>query len=265
MLLESIVVGTTINQILQSLDMNEAALRTSRQAHNTHVDTLEDLRRHKESANKRLEKLVNRKKALLKGRIPQFITLYQRIQKINFRPGEGVLELAQNIFTVQNLNELNVMATTSLRPMSEKELAGSFLLSGLGGMILADSKRNVQIADSQLKIASTLKTQAETAEIAIDAIGARADQISEILQKLGFFLGRSIQAAEEIIQKNGTDRSHYSKADREVLMNCLNLAKGVKDILDVPILGQDGSVTQESTRALEAAAEQIKELDEKVR
>lgn len=265
MLIEAIIIGTAIEQIFQSLDMDEDALRTFRQAHNIHVDTLESLRRHKESANQKLEKLINRKKALLKGRIPQFIVLYQQVQKINFRPGEGILELEHDTFTVQDLKELDVMVTTSLKPMSEKELAAKFLMTGLGGMVLADSKRNVQIADSQMKIASALKSQAQTAEIAMDAIGARANQISEVLQKLGFLLGRSIQTAEAVLQKNGVDRSRYSQTDRETLMNCLNLAKSVKDILDVPILEQDGSVSKESAKALEAAAIQINELDEKMR
>ena len=48
-------------------------------------------------------------------------------------------------------------------------------------------------------------------------------------------------------------------------MNCVNLAAGIKDILDVPILNQDGSVTEASLKALESGTTRLKGIECKVR
>ena len=175
------------------------------------------------------------------------------------------MELESDCFTVQDISNLNTMATTSMQPMSEHEMAVKFLLTGIGGMILSDSKRNAEIANSQQRIASTLQAQAQNMEIAFDAIGERADQISGILARFSLLFGQSIEAAARVIQKNGTDRSRYSQADLEILMNCVNLAAGIKDILDVPILNQDGSVTEASLKALESGTTRLKGIECKVR
>lgn len=268
MIIEAVVigaVGSTIGQIYKSLDMDEKALKTVKEAHNTHADAIESLNRHKADANESLEKLINRKKAILSSRMSKFISVYQQVQTINFQPGDGILELENCDFTVQDIDNLQTMVTTSLSPMSEKEMAVKFLMSGIGGVILADSKRNAEIANSQQRIASTVKAQAENMEIAFDAIRDRANQISDILAKLGLLFGRSIEATERTIQKNGTQRSRYSQSDLEILMNCVNLAKGIKDILDVPILSPDGSVTGASLHALESGTAKLKEIECKVR
>ena len=268
MLIEAAVIGaigSTISQIYRSSELDEKALKTLKRAHNTHEDAVESLRRHKMAANIKLEKLVNRKKAILNNRIPSFISVYQQIQAVKFQPGDGILELESDCFTVQDIINLNTMATTSMQPMSEHEMAVKFLLTGIGGMILSDSKRNAEIANSQQRIASTLQAQAQNMEIAFDAIGERADQISGILARFSLLFGQSIEAAARVIQKNGTDRSRYSQADLEILMNCVNLAAGIKDILDVPILNQDGSVTEASLKALESGTTRLKGIECKVR
>ncbi len=265
MIVEAVVAVTILGQIYKSIKIDEATLSTLKEAHDTYAEAVESLKRHKMDADIKLQKLINRKRALLSGRLPQFIDVYQQIQKIQFQPGDGIFELENTAFTVHDAEEVTSMIDTSRKPMTEKELVAKYLMFGVGGMLLADSKRNAQIADDQRYIASTIKAQTENMEIVLDAIGTRADQISTVLARFGLLLGKSTAKTEQVIRQNGSERNRYSQSDREVLMNCVNLAKGIKDILDVPILGQDGSVTDESLKALECSQAQLKEFEEKMR
>lgn len=251
MILEAALAVTTFAQAWKASDINEKALNTLKKAHNTHADAVALFQRHKEDADKSLVKLINRKKAILSNRMPQFISVYQQIRAIDFQPGDGILELYSNNLSVRDVEEIKLMAVTAQKPMSEQELAVEYLITGVGGMFVADAKRNAAIANSQQQIANALYSQAETLVIAVDAIGKRAEQIARLLSQLSLLFGQCTEATEEIILRNGSNRVRYSKTDREVLMNCVNLASAVKAVLDVPILNADGSVTEASLVALQ--------------
>lgn len=260
MLIETIALGITFAQAWKASDIDEQALNTLKKAHDKHADAIELFDRRKQAADASLQKLVNRKKGILSTRMNRFISVYEQIRKIDFCPGDGILELYTNTLSVRQVEELAIMAATSMQPLSEKELAAKYLFTGVGGMILADSKRNAEIANSQKRIANTLYSQAETLAIAVDAIGARAEQMSSLLARFSMLFGECIESTEQIIQRNGIDRSRYSRSDRETLMNCVNLAQAVKAILDVPVLNADGSVTEASLTALEEGEHRLQEL-----
>lgn len=269
MLIEAAAFGITLAQAWKANDTDDRALNTLKKAYDRHADAIELFERHKQDADASLQKLVNRKKGILSSRMTRFISVYEAIRKIDFRPGDGILELYTNTLSVKQVEEIKVMMATSMKPLSEKELAVKYLFGGvihggIGGMLLADSKRNAEIANSQKRIANTLYSQAETMAIAVDAIGKRAEQMSGLLARFSMLFGECLDATEQIIQQNGTGRSCYSKADRETLMNCVNLACAVKAVLDVPILNADGSVTEASLKALEDGENRIREFQSKV-
>lgn len=260
--------AATLAQTWKASDIDENAMNTLKKAHDKHADAIELFERHKQAADASLQKLVNRKKGILSSRMNRFIAVYQQIRAIDFCPGDGILELYTNTLSVKQVNELEVMAVTSMQPLSEKELMAKFLFHGIGtgtgNMILADSKRNAEIANSQKRIANTLYSQAETMVIAVDAIGKRAEQMSSLLAHFSMLFGECIESTEQIIQRNGTDRDRYSKDDRETLMTCVNLAQAVKAVLDVPVLNADGSVTDASLAALEEGERRLQELRQNI-
>lgn len=255
--------ATTFAQAWKANGIDEKAMKTLAKAYDKHASAAVLFERHKQDTDAKLQKLVNRKKAILSTRMSQFIEIYQQIRAIDFQPGDGILELYANTLSVKQVGELEMMTATSMKPMSEKELAVKYLFTGLGGMILADSKRNAAIANNQNRIANTLYAQAETLVIAVDALGARAEQMSGLLARFGMLFGDCIKSTAQLIQQNGTDRSRYSKADREVLMNCVNLAQAIKAVLDVPVLNADGSVTEASLVALEDGEHRLQELQQR--
>lgn len=260
MLIEIALGTAAFAQAWKGYELNEKALSTLRDAYNTHADAVYLVQYHKDQANQKLTKLVNRKKAILSTRMKQFISVYQTIRKIDFRPGDGIQEAYSNSLSIHQAQEIEVMVTSALKPMSEKELAAAFIFTGASGLYLADAKRNVTLANSQAQIASTMYQQAETLIVAMDAIGKRADQMSDILAKFSVLFADAIQEATNVIQRNGVDRQNYSQADREALMICVNLAGAIKTILDAPILDDKCKLTAASAKVLKESKQRMQEI-----
>lgn len=154
MLIEVALGAVTFAQMWKASDLNEKALATLRDAHNTHADAVYLVQSHKEAADQKLRKLVNRKKAILTTRMSQFLSVYQEIKKIDFRPGDGIVELYSNMLTVQQVEELKIMATTALKPLSDKEMAAAYIFTGVGGSVLRmpSAMLSLQIIRRELRI-----------------------------------------------------------------------------------------------------------------
>lgn len=247
---------------LHAVNIDEKALNTIMRSHDVHADAVTMYETTLQKANISLAKLVNRKKAILSGRMNDFLSVYQQIREINFNPGEGIIELFEDQLFVDRTEGIQEMVASSMKPMSEKELFVTYLISpvGMAGAILKEAKRNEKMAKSQLREAFVLSDQANLIGIALDAITQRADQFSEMLAKFGVLFEAYIDKTNQIISKNGTERKNYSKGEREVLMNCVNFAVAVKAILDIPILGKDGNVTQEAIAAIEDGEKRLIEF-----
>lgn len=262
MILEALAI--TFAQAWMASDLDDKALNTLRRAYDTHADAVVLFERKKVAADTSLKKLVNRKKAIYTTRMQEFLELYGRIHTIQFCPGKGIQELFHCSFSTEDAQELHQMAITSMKPLSEKESALRFIFLGVGNSMLADSKRAVQIADTQAHIANAMHAHAKTMSIMVEAIGQRAEQFSALLAELSKRFGAYLSAAREIIDRNGNDGDKYSEKELAILTDCMNFADAIKRYLDIPILSQDGSVTEVSLRALEDGKETLRQFQKQV-
>ena len=261
MLIEAVIGGALVTAgAVKSIHIDEKSLETLRDAHNLHAEAVELVRRSREKADQNLQKLVNRKKAILSNRLLPFVELFDTIRRIEFAPGEGIVELLGDQITVEDAVAIRTMAISSMKPMSDNEVAVKFLFSGITGVMVADSKRRLSIANSQMQIAETTNLQAEEMAIAMNAIGEHAELISDLLARFSFLLGKTLNEMKKIIDCNGMDRSLYTKEDREVIMACVNIAGAVKAVLDAPILDGTGSISQESQKALREGTQRLEKL-----
>lgn len=264
MILEAIATAGFVSQVLRAIDLDDKALLSLRQAYDTHANAVVLFERRKEAADTSLKKLVNRKKAIYITRMQEFLNLYGQIRSIQFLPGQGIRELFNCKISAEDVQELRQMAITSKQPLSEKEQAMQFVFRGLDGSILADSKRNLEIANTQLSIAKTIYISAENMSMVMDAIAQRAEQFSTILSTLSQRFGILLNNAKIIVDQNGTDGSKYSKKDIAILCDCMNFADAIKKYLDIPILNQDGSVTEETLKALEEGKALLSQFQQQV-
>lgn len=227
------------------------------------------------------EKLANRKRAILKSSFPRFKDVYERIMKINFNEdSRGIKEL----FSLDTLKEYNeqMNAIFLLEPMklTDQQLVASVLVPGAAGLLLTgnlgiglawglsssirkDSEMNITMANARKKQVTLYAQAVEAKKEAIDAVCWHLDSVSDILAKLNVLFLKSIKSTATIIEKNGYDGSNYSDEELAGVGMCMNLAKAVKDIVDMPIIDENNQVVSAAKEVIisgNAMLEQFQEL-----
>ena len=135
-------------------------------------------------------------------------------------------------------------------------MAGGMMV--LGGLVVGPALLVMGLitgAKSQEKLDQALINKAQAEEI-MEALYAASDQCSAIrrraylfyslLAHLDTYLLPLVWKMEDIIAKEGTDYRTYSPESKKVIMAAASNAGSVKAVLDVPILTDDGALTEQS-------------------
>ena len=208
----------------------------------------------KQAADNAMKKLSNRKRSILITSMQNFVAVYSKLMKIDFRDDKMLAVLNQQSFSPKEIQIINAVAQTAVRPMTDKEITVSILkgfgVFGLGNAFINDSERELQMAGAQLRSSRVVYSQAENLAAVLDGVIASCNKVSDLLPRLNRLFMQAISYSDELIAAKGRDGAAYTENDRKVFCSCINLAVTLKKIIDAPVLTDEGKVAQETTEAL---------------
>lgn len=268
-----IVSGLAASYYADSLD--DKARKTYAKAYDRQFSAQIMANKKKEEAENSILKFANRKRAILMTSIPDFLELYSVIKKINFVESDGIRELEKKLLLPENVESLKLVVSKCGRMvrMTDEELVKSLVISRLllgstgysAGILMTDifvkeSAQRLKNAQAQNKASRVTESQAKTVEVALQGIIDRSERLSDLLSNMNLLFVKSIKICKVIVDRNGIDKEMYTVQDRKYLMNCLNFAVAVKNIIDVPLLDAEGHITEQSLKALEVGEVYLREI-----
>lgn len=260
MLIESVLLAggaKIIHDLKTSDELNEQARKKNIRALSRVAEAQIEQKNAEATMNQEILRLYNRKKAVLSTSMDSFLHLYEKIIKINFTETEGIIELKSFTPEIRKkiYTNINTARATAPMPVITKNVIVGFLLNGVTGAIISsivdDSQRNLDEARIRARQAEAVALQAQTISLSYQGITERVKRITDVLTRLNILFVKSIRYSNELIDKNGIQKSSYSFSNRQSLAVCVNLAKAVKDLLDAPIIDQNSEVSQKSLEAVQ--------------
>jgi len=131
---------------------------------------------------------------------------------------------------------------------------GAVVLGGLvagpvlavGGMMLASKAESAKIdAYSNRDKALLAAEQMKTAEVVTEAIHRRFEEINDVLFRLNHFFTPMLKEFCDLVERN-IDYSSYADNDKKLVFKVAATAKSIKNLLEVVIINEDGSLTGQS-------------------
>lgn len=268
--------GITLAKFIH--DMNEAdkntamANRMSVKAANTMGEAEARERANNSKFRDSKNKVVNRKSAVIKSAFPQFMSVYDKILKIEFNHNtEGIKEIFQKskldefnsymgsliTFNPPSLTDNQLLAGFVVDGIKGSLVGANFLISGITGSIVKDSELLITAAHAQKKQATLYREAVESKGTALEVVCFYMDKVSEVVSKFNGLFLKSIRTTEGIIDKNGYDGNKYSDSELEKIGICMNLAVALKDIIDTPIIDEQNEITNAAKKLVETSEQFI--------
>lgn len=244
----------------KSLEMDEKALKKYAKAFERYEEADLLVRRKSEYTDKRLANVAKKKRAIIQNTVPRFVKVYSQIQKIELENKSSTKEIALRN-SVQNLAVLNSFTMSVKKDFSDKELVCGLVTKGLGKLMEIDSEHFLSAANSQVRASNVVYSQAQSICEAYDAICGRADRIAKLLMAMNALFIRSIAETERVINANGLNVRNYSEYDKSVLMTCANIAGAMSDIIDVPVVDEQGRLCQSAVNMIETGEKYLIKME----
>ena len=243
--------------------MDEKALKKYAKAFEKNQEARMLVEEKAEYTDKRLMNVARKKRAIIQVTVPKFVSVYEQIQKIKIENDSDKCDYSLQSFN--NMKDNFGITTLSIKQdFTNKELVCGLLRNGLGKMMIKDSERYQSAANRQMRASNVAYEQAVSVGAAYDAIVDRADRIANVLVMMNNLFNRSIQETDSLIKKNGLDIHNYNEMEKGVLMNCVNIACAMSDIINVPVVDEQGRICQEACKMIEKGEEYVNRMQQMI-
>lgn len=264
MLIEALLIGGTAKALYngnKALNMDAQAIAKYGKAFTKECEAQQLVEQKKQLADKRLENVAKKKRAIINSSLPMFIAVYEQIQKIDIESKDRQFEMIQYSDIERNSILDSVEIVTKKEFTSQELILGTFL-KGIDGMAVEDSKRNLSAARSQMRVANVAYSQAQSIAEVYDAVIGRSDRIAKLLMSMNALFIEIISQTEKIISVNGTDVKNYSEKDKSVMMMCVNFAVALTQLLDIPILDENSGMTDAAVEMIQTGEDYLSRMNE---
>lgn len=116
----------------------------------------------------------------------------------------------------------------------------------LGVVMDASASKNLDKAKANMWKAEEAAEELKTVQTLCKGISKRADMFRGLLTKLDEVLKELTIRLGDIIRLRGIDYGQYTEEEQGIVAMALSVAGAIKQVLDTPILSEDGSLTLES-------------------
>lgn len=130
-------------------------------------------------------------------------------------------------------------------------VAGPALLIG-GSVMSSKAKQKLNKARNNLNEAKEIKEDMESAGKVLDDIKSRSEKFRIILNESNSILKTSVENLKNIIMRNGIEWDKFSIDEKEFIYKSVQLALIMKDLIDTPILNEEGELTYKSKQLLDS-------------
>lgn len=240
----ALVVGKFMYDLNKACDMDEDSRRRMRKAFQRETEARLLVKQKSQELEAALGRIVQRKRGTLSN-FRRFVDLYQKIMDIDFQAEKRQPVLAVIPLKEEDFAGLQQMVLIPKRAFTDSEVLMSLLKGGLGRSMLDDAEQFRSQSVKQLRAAGVVYAQAENMARAIDIMVGQCETISEVIAHLNFLLAKTIRTSEVLMEAKGSDPARYTRADRDVLMTCMNVVDALKKIVDAPVVTRDGQLTKE--------------------
>lgn len=263
MIIESILVGGAVLSAIRSLDksieMDKQTIEKYSKAFERNEEAIVLKQKKIKELDLRIANVAKKKRAIIQITVPKFIEVYTQIQKIELENKKSVNEIIL-IDSINKISSLNHLSLSVKEEITDKELVCGLLFKGFFKTMELDSERALSAAKNQLRQANVIYSQAQSMTEIYDAIIGRADRIAKMLMNLNALFMGAIKKCEEIISKNGIEVKNYSEFEKGTLMTCVNLAIALADLINIPVIDDQGKICESAIELLETGENYVLQM-----
>ena len=198
---------------------------------------------------KSLETLKNAKLRAMNDGIGQFALFYEKIHNVDLCDSVGIQELSRFNITREELASMEKMGK-----LVDGNAIMGWLVGGvglLGFAMNANAQANLERARANKAETEKYMEQCETAVALCKSIKARSDLLCGALDKQMSQLKDDVLMLARLVKcyddgSGYADYRRFSADEKKSVAKACALAKDIKQIIDTPVLTENGQLTRES-------------------